>query len=54
MMSNPILSIIKQFEYYKMLKDKTFEQVVIKDIQWQYNNHSNSMSSIAKHIVGST
>ena len=45
-------SVIKQFEYYKMLGDKTFEQIESKDIQWQYNSESNSISIIVKHIVG--
>ena len=45
-------SIIKQFEYYKLLGDKTFGQLENKDIQWQYNNESNSIAIIVKHIVG--
>lgn len=51
-MNSYTTSIIKQFEYYKMLGDKTFEQVESKDIQWQYNSESNSISIIVKHIVG--
>lgn len=51
-MNNFLSNIIKQFEYYKMLGDKTFEQIESKDIQWQYNNESNSISIIVKHIVG--
>lgn len=51
-MNSYIHSILKQFEYYKMLGDKTFEQVENKDIQWQYNSDSNSLSIIVKHIVG--
>ena len=51
-MNNYINSIIKQFEYYKMLGDKTFEQIESKDIQWQYNSESNSISILVKHIVG--
>ncbi len=45
-------SIIKQFEYYKSLGDKTFDQLSDKDIHWQYNNESNSIAIIVKHIVG--
>lgn len=45
-------SIIKQFNYYKTLGDKTFEQIESKDIQWQYNNDSNSMAILVKHMVG--
>ncbi len=45
-------SVIKQFQYYKMLGDKTFEQLENKDIQWQYNSESNSLAIIVKHLVG--
>lgn len=45
-------SIIKQFQYHKLLGDRTFEQLESKDIQWQYNSESNSISIIVKHIVG--
>lgn len=45
-------SIIKQFEYYKLLGDKTFDQLENKDLQWQYNSESNSIAIIVKHLVG--
>jgi len=52
-MTNSYLSsIIKQFEYYKSLGDKTFEQLTDEQIHWQYNNESNSVAIIVKHIVG--
>ncbi len=51
-MNSYMNSVIKQFEYYKMLGDKTFEQIENKDIQWQYNTESNSISIIVKHVVG--
>lgn len=51
-MNSYLQSIIKQFEYYKSLGDKTFEQLENKDIQWQYNKESNSIAIIVKHIVG--
>ena len=52
-MTNSYLSsIIKQFEYYKSLGDKTFEQLSNEHIHWQYNNESNSVAIIVKHIVG--
>lgn len=35
-----------------MLGDKTFEQIESKDIQWQYNVDSNSMSTLVKHLAG--
>lgn len=45
-------SIIKQFQYYKLLGDNTFAQVSKNDIHWQYNDDSNSMAIIVKHIAG--
>ena len=52
-MSNDYLNNSKQqFEYYKFLGDKTFEQLNDADIQWQYNEESNSIAIIVKHIVG--
>jgi len=52
-MNNSYLnSIIKQFEYYKMLGDKSIEQLNDANINWQFNAQSNSVSIIVKHIVG--
>lgn len=45
-------SVRKQFEYYKMLGEKTFAQVEEKDLFWQYNEASNSMAIIVKHLWG--
>lgn len=52
MKTNYLQSAIKQFEYYKLLGDKTFEQLTDNDIQWQYNDESNSIAIMVKHIVG--
>lgn len=52
-MTNSYLrSVRKQFEYYKSLGDKTFEQIDDTNIHWQFNEDSNSISIIVKHIVG--
>lgn len=45
-------SIIKQFEYYKSLGNKTFNQLTFEDMQWQSNADSNSIAIIVKHIAG--
>jgi hypothetical protein len=50
--STYVSSIIKQFEYYKLLGEKTFDQLNDKDIHWRYNSESNSIAIITKHIVG--
>ncbi|UMQ41269.1 DUF1572 domain-containing protein [Chryseobacterium sp. Y16C] len=43
---------IKRFEYYKMLGDKSFEQLSDEQIFWQFNEESNSVAIIVKHIAG--
>ncbi|WP_207531669.1 DUF1572 family protein [Desertivirga arenae] len=45
-------SVIKQFEYYKMLGEKTFSQVPEEKLFWQYNEESNSIATIVKHLWG--
>lgn len=45
-------SAIKQFEYYKMLGEKTFAQVPEEKLFWQYNEESNSIAVIVKHLSG--
>lgn len=51
-MNSYLSSIIKQFEYYKTLGDKTLNQVDEKSLFWQYNHDSNSIAIIVKHIAG--
>ena len=43
---------IKRFLYYKELGDKTLAQISEEQIFWQYNEESNSIAVIIKHIVG--
>jgi hypothetical protein len=52
MNTNYLESSIKQFEYYKMLGDKTFEQLTEEQLFWQYNEESNSIAVIVKHLSG--
>lgn len=42
----------KQFEYYKMLGDKTISQLPDEKLFWQYNEESNSIAVIVKHLHG--
>jgi len=51
-MESYLTSIIKQFEYYKSLGDKTFTQLSFEEIQWQSSQDSNSIAIIVKHMVG--
>lgn len=41
-----------QFEYYKMLGDRTFAQLKEEDLFWQFNPESNSIAIIVKHLWG--
>lgn len=45
-------SVKKQFEYYKLLGEKTFAQLTDDQLFWQYNPESNSIASIVKHLWG--
>ncbi|MEQ9299229.1 MAG: DUF1572 family protein [Cyclobacteriaceae bacterium] len=45
-------SVIKQFEYYKALGEKTFDQLTEKELLWQYNEASNSIAIVANHLCG--
>jgi hypothetical protein len=52
-MANDYLdSVKKQFEYYKLLGEKTFGQVDDDKLFWQYNEESNSIATIVKHLWG--
>lgn len=52
MKKNYLESAIKQFEYYKMLGEKTFDQISEEKLFWQYNENSNSIAIIVKHLWG--
>ena len=43
---------IRQFEYYKLLGEKTFDQINDEDFFWQYNENSNSIAILVKHLWG--
>ena len=51
-MKSYLTSILKQFQYYKSLGDKTFEQLRFDDLQNEIDKGSNSISIISKHIAG--
>ena len=52
MNANYLESVRKQFEYYKMLGTKTMRQVGDEKLFHQYNDESNSISIIVKHLWG--
>ena len=43
---------IKRFKYYKMLGDQSFEQLSDEQVFWQFNEESNSIAIIIKHVAG--
>ncbi|MDH3708847.1 MAG: DUF1572 domain-containing protein [Cyclobacteriaceae bacterium] len=45
-------STLKQFQYYKLLGDRTFVQLSEEEILWQPGEESNSIAIIANHMVG--
>lgn len=52
-MENSYLSsIIKQFEYYKLIGEKTFEQLTNDELHKEFANDSNSIAILVKHMVG--
>ena len=52
MTSEYLESVTKQFEYYKMLGEKTFSQLTDEQLFWHYNEDSNSIAIIVKHLWG--
>ena len=51
-MGSYLISVIKQFEYYKSLGDQTITSLNFDDLQNEFAKDSNSISIIVKHLVG--
>ncbi|RVT75391.1 DUF1572 domain-containing protein [Flavobacterium sufflavum] len=49
---NYLESAKKQFEYYKILGDKTFAQIPDEKLFWKFNDESNNIAIIIKHLSG--
>lgn len=47
-----IQNILQQVMYYKDLGEKTFEQLSDEQLHWKYNEESNSVATIVKHLWG--
>ena len=52
MQENYIQSVKNQFKHYKLLGEKTFDQLDEKDLFEVYNEESNSIAIIVNHIQG--
>jgi hypothetical protein len=51
-MTDYLSSTIKQFEYYKMLGEKTFDQLTEEQLFISINEESNSIAVIVNHLCG--
>jgi len=52
-MQNDYLQSAKhQFEYYKKNAEKTFDRLTDEQLNWKYNEESNSIATIVWHVVG--
>lgn len=47
-----IEDVRKLFEYYRLLGEKTFDQLTEEQMFWQFNSESNSIATIIKHLSG--
>jgi len=52
MQQNYLNSTLKQFEYYKILGEKTFAQLSEDEVFWQFNEESNSIAIMVNHLYG--
>jgi len=52
MENNFLTAAKKQFEYYKLLGEKTFDQLNEEQLLFMYNDDSNSIGIIVKHLHG--
>ena len=52
MKSPQLPALIAQYEYYKLLGEKTFAQVSDENLFHQFNEDSNSIATIVKHLHG--
>ena len=49
-----LTNLIKQFKYYRLLGEQTFDQLTDEELFWRPNEASNSIAIIAKHIAGNS
>ena len=50
--SDFLSGVIKQFRYYKVLGEKTIDQLPADMLSWQFNPESNSIAIIVNHLHG--
>lgn len=49
---NYLESLKKQLRYYKLLGEQSFDQLSEEQFFWQFNEESNSIAIIVKHLAG--
>jgi len=49
---NYLESVIQQFNYYKSVGERTLDQLTDEQLFWQYNEESNSVATIIRHLSG--
>ena len=52
MQNDNLESVKKQFSYYKLLGEGTFDQLSDDELIWQYNAESNSIAIMVNHLWG--
>lgn len=52
MQNSYLTSCIKQFEYYKSLGEKTMDQLSFEELKKEFEDDSNSIAIIVKHLAG--
>lgn len=45
-------SVKKQFQFYRLLGEKTLQQLSDEELFWTFNEESNSVAAIIKHLHG--
>jgi hypothetical protein len=51
-MESYLISVRKQYQYYKELGEKAMNQLNEEQLFWQYNEESNSIAVLVNHIAG--
>jgi hypothetical protein len=49
---NYLTGLKKQFEYYKLLGERSFDQLNEEELFWSYNESSNSIAVMVNHLWG--
>jgi len=52
LIENYLQSTKQQFEYYKLLGERSFEQLDENELFWKFNEESNSIAIIVNHLWG--